>query len=495
MKLIESQKSEALYLFIALLLAASAALAIGHPESRLGLFGALGIAGVAFALAIFVRPSLGANVLIVAVFTNISDELTELGYPSLIKPLVVLVAAAIFARYIYIERASSPDRFTTARVEAFLFFFFVVTLLTYVVAADKHRAQTAILDLGKDIVIIYCIVFALRDAETWKRSAWIVILITVFLCLLGLYQKLTGAYASDFFGMASVKMDKVFDGSTTPRLGGPINAPNMWGQTVAAVLALVVFRLLYERSSARKFLLALAVLLLLYEILNTYSRGAYLAVLLVAGMTLYLVGRHVNRMTILLGLIGLVLLIALLPAEYTARFQSLSALAPSSEYGIYQDTSVRGRSSEMLTGLAMFAAHPFLGVGAGNYKNNYLTYSQQFGIELRYEERDPHSLYVQVLAETGLIGFIAFAGVLIALYIALGRARKQTADFPTLSEWLPWLSSLQVALSAYLLAATFLHGAYIRYFWILVALTLAAIRITHDLVEAQRSISPVEGRS
>ncbi len=486
---LETHKNDYLYFLLAVVLAALSAWAVRNLDSNIGLFGLVGAAGIAFALAIFVKPSLGVNVLILAVFTNISDELTGRGYPGIIKPLVVVVAAAIFARYLYVERTSFLGRPKTAAIEMFLFLFFAVTAATFIVASNRDRALNAILDLGKDIVIIYCIIFALRAPEIWKRSVWLVILITFFLSLLGTYQYVTGSFERDFFGMAAVKMDNVFGGSSTARLGGPINAPNMWGQTVVAVMALVVFRFIHEPRRAMKIFLVLVLGILLVETLNTYSRGAYLSLLVVAVLVLLVFEKRVNRLAGLAILALFALSIPFWPGDYVERLRSLSVLAPANEYGIYQESSVRGRSSEMLTGLSMFAAHPLLGVGAGNYNNNYQQYSQLIGIEVRSEERDPHSLYIQVLAENGILGFAAFAGVIVSLFAALSVAKRRAESASHLDDWIPWLTSMQVSLIAYLVAATFLHGAYIRYFWILTALAIAAIRITHALIDKDERIS------
>ncbi|TXI32101.1 MAG: hypothetical protein E6Q58_04405, partial [Niabella sp.] len=185
------------------------------------------------------------------------------------------------------------------------------------------------------------------------------------------------------------------------------------------------------------------------------------------------------------------------PSTYAERLGSLSILtsSASNEYAVYEDSSLRGRSSEMLTGLEMFKAHPIIGVGAGNYRNNYQSFSQLIGIEVRSEERDAHSLYLQILAETGVLGFIAFAGAMVSLFIALGKARTLASADLRLQDWLPWLNAMQVSLIAYLAAATFLHGAYIRYFWILVALTAAAIQITYDLLEERPQKKLIGNRS
>lgn len=472
----KSTRSDLLYSLLALLLAGGGAILIDLPNRNIGFFAIGGLLAIALMLAIYIQPNLGANVLIIAVFTDISRQFTDRGLPSINKPLVALVALAVLVRYIYSGGMPSSRKKTSA-MEGFLFLFFMVTVFSYLAADNKERAVEAILDLAKDIVIIYCIFFTLRRLEVWKQSAWLVILITGFLCLLGAYQVISGNYTQNFFGMADVHQD-VSAYSTTWRIAGSINEPNIWGQIVVAVVPLALYRVIHERRLSVR-LLALGVLgLLLFEILNTYSRGAYLALLIIATLTL-LGSRH--KVAVGLASIGLaVLALAFLPSSYKERFQTLRLLTPASENGIYQESSFRGRSSEMLAGLNMFADHPLLGVGVGNYPNNYSAYAQLLGLELRAGEREPHSLYVQILAETGIVGAIAFVGFAVTLLLGLHRARKSIALWPDLQHWAPWLQAIQLSLIGYLITSFFLHGAYLRFFWIFAALGLAAVQLSEE---------------
>jgi putative inorganic carbon (hco3(-)) transporter len=189
---------------------------------------------------------------------------------------------------------------------------------------------------------------------------------------------------------------------------------------------------------------------------------------------------------------AIILLLPFLPTTYRDRFTSLFVVTDNN--GIYQDTSLRGRSSEMLTGLAMFAEHPILGVGAGNYYNNYQHYAQQIGIEFRAEARDPHSLYIQLLAETGILGTVAFLLMVIFLFDALNKACRAIERSPHLISWLPWISAIRLAILSYLMTSVFLHNAYIRYLWILIAMALTGIQITYNLLNNLERNIPGEAR-
>jgi hypothetical protein len=67
-----------------------------------------------------------------------------------------------------------------------------------------------------------------------------------------------------------------------------------------------------------------------------------------------------------------------------------------------------------------FESNPIGGVGEGNYAFDYY--------EKRETDRnleDPHSLPFRLLAETGLVGFLLFAGVVVALGIGVARSAKE----------------------------------------------------------------------
>jgi len=284
----------------------------------------------------------------------------------------------------------------------------------------------------------------------------------------------------------------VFSDSSTPRIAGPINAPNLWGQILVAVSTLVVFRIIHEKRKLTKFV-ALAMLgMILVAVLNTYSRGAYLVLAIDMALLFFVFEKRFSPIVAFAGLGILILLLQLLPAAYRDRFYTLSEF--TAQNGIYQDTSFRGRSSEMLTGLAMFADHPLLGVGTGNYPTNYQRYTQLIGIEFRATTRDPHSLYVQVLAETGILGAIAFLGMMFFLLDALNKTCRAIERSPHLSDWLPWINAIRLAILSYLMTSFILHNAYIRYFWILVAMALAGIQISYSLLNNSDKSLSVEAR-
>jgi O-antigen ligase len=126
-----------------------------------------------------------------------------------------------------------------------------------------------------------------------------------------------------------------------------------------------------------------------------------------------------------------------------------------------------------MAALLVFRDHPLLGVGPGEF---FRRYSAQYGnaLDLRFldENRRAHTLYLEIAADTGVLGLAVFLGVVGTTIAALWRVnelwRRRDRELASLAE------AFLLALVAYLATGIFLQLAYQRYFWFLIALANAA---------------------
>jgi O-antigen ligase len=366
-----------------------------------------------------------------------------------------------------------------------------VWVISLLVADFKNPAQAKIIDMIKNIVIVISIIYTLQTPKYWKQAVWITILVTTLLAALGVYQVISGNFFQEFGGLAATWKQEVVDGVFQFRLSGPIHAPNFWAQFLVAVIPLAIYRVLDEKYILVKLFSAASALVIAYAALATYSRGGFLA--LIAVLFLITLERRARPSLILLVVAAAILIFALLPANFTERVQSLLTLAPgTSESSLYQESSFRGRLAEVRAGLRMFAEHPILGVGAGNYPYNYQDYARKLNIETRTERREAHSIYIETLAETGLVGMSVFMLLFGSLLWKLIRVRKQMEHKGLYKSWITWIASIQMSITAYLISSIFLHGDYIRYLWILVALGTAGLYLSRKILEDPKLFTPEE---
>lgn len=200
--------------------------------------------------------------------------------------------------------------------------------------------------------------------------------------------------------------------------------------------------------------------------------------------------RPPRPISLLAGLLLMLLVIPWVPSEYTARITTIFDAASSLVDEGATDAAMRGRLSENLVGLQIFMDHPILGVGFNNYPVHYRRYAQRIGLDLRHEDRSAHNLYLQVAAETGLLGLSMFS---LLLWVMLHGLRQTYLKFTQMGKTsdAEMVMSFLIAVAGYLIAAVFLHSAYPRYFWLLFGIALAIAHIgkteqtTHQLLDKQ----------
>ena len=80
------------------------------------------------------------------------------------------------------------------------------------------------------------------------------------------------------------------------------------------------------------------------------------------------------------------------------------------------------RTTLWKTGWVMFRDNPVMGVGAGNYLDRYSDYVEMYPeLYLGHDQYSVHNSYLKVMAETGIIGFIAFMSVYLLYFYYLFR--------------------------------------------------------------------------
>ena len=467
-------------LVIGFLLALIVAIAVNFTTIYPSILLIGGVFAIVLFIAVLQRPEIGAYLLIFSVFTNLSDLFTEKGLPSINKPLVGILLLSIFVNYIFRTGKLSPAP-KLSRIEIALFAYCTVVFASYFVAVNQPRAISYILDLMKDITTGVCIYLTLNTRDKWKSGARVLIFAVTFVSILGVIHTLTGTERT-FWGFAQQSAFGQTNASGDLRFGGPIGESNIWGQVLVSIIPFALYRVAKEPKQTSKFIYLLASLFILLCVFFTESRGAFLA--LAAIIALIAMEMRIKSSTLTVAVIFGILFLFLLPSKYTERIKTLDVFfRPDQEYGLTQDESVEGRRNKMLTGLAMYEANPFLGVGFANYTDNYYSYAEDLGVESAVKNietrREPHSLYIEIMAETGTFGILTFMAFLGLIFSGLYQVRKKyinSKSIPNIN-WAAWVTSILMSLLTFLIAGLFLHGIGFRYIWILAGMSLAFIHI------------------
>jgi putative inorganic carbon (HCO3(-)) transporter len=101
------------------------------------------------------------------------------------------------------------------------------------------------------------------------------------------------------------------------------------------------------------------------------------------------------------------------------------------------------------------------------------------------KDRAAHSLYLEVLAERGLVGFAWFTAILASVALGVRRAMA-SAGAAGLESLHGRYVCLGVGVAGYFTAMLFLHESYPRMMWMLIALAIALPRIAATEIEGRR---------
>jgi O-antigen ligase len=229
---------------------------------------------------------------------------------------------------------------------------------------------------------------------------------------------------------------------------------------VVTLLPIAIALLFGTRSIIRKFLFGACAALMLAAIVLSYSRGAFLGMIVVLiFMAMKLGPRHrVEIAVAILVLAGAVLLLA--PDNYGGRL--LSIFMPSLDPGGSSDA----RRGELFRSLYIALRHPLLGIGMGNYQS-----------EMSYKGLVTHNSYTQVAAEMGAAALVCYTLFIVRPLSKLGQVARETFEIRSSSNYYYLAVGLQASLLGYMVSSFFLSVAYIWYIYYLVGFAVCLRRL------------------
>lgn len=344
-------------------------------------------------------------------------------------------------------------------------------------------------------ILLYFVVSNLF--RTWDRLQHALVVLLICGALLGaltIYQEATRSYENPFSGLAQRNLEYTLLETKAPqdplrpaqeihvssRAGGPVGQPNRYAQILLVLLPIAYFAARRETRRWLRFALYGCGAIILGGVLLTYSRGAFLSVLVIAA--LLVITRALRLRT--LALVSLVLIATVIAwtrgdALRVATLQETPGLLVKAEgkaQGPESEEVMRYRSSEMRSAWSVFVDHPLLGVGPGQFGPVYSPkYRSRPETSLEIGRARPRNLYFELAAETGILGLACFLAIVGWIQLRLWRAwrrwRNARDDLAGLA------LGFFIAICGYLVSAVFLHLSYQRYYWLLLGLAAAAHHI------------------
>ena len=381
----------------------------------------------------------------------------------------VVAVGTLAAMFFEMHRKEGGLFLDGTRQTMWLFAFLGAVFLSIPTSFWVSWSVTITIELLKIIAFYLMIVHLVNTRKRIRIFVWTYLLLILYLAGSSLKAYYTGGFE------VAQGIDRAV-GLTSA--GGD---PNALANTLGSTLGMYFLLVGSETSLGRRLLAALGSGILLWTLMLTGSRGGVLAVLAVL-VFLWWRSRH-RVLGAVVGLLFIASVFSILPDQYKARYSSMT----HSEL----DASSQGRITAWKKGVRMFVDHPLFGVGIGNFGNaNAIAYSS--GRHRSYLKA--HNLYVQVFAETGLVGAVAFFGFMFQFLRLNRRAARRTRSrgdawkFETAV-----LDGLMAGFVCLLVAGMFGHSLLRSTWYIFAAMGLAIHRVEVDATETPLELSLVRG--
>ncbi len=459
---------------IVAILAIAACAAIGATAAERPVIVIAGLVALLLGLAALIRPEVATLVVIFLLYSNAAViAVTRFGAPVFVGAIVPMILVVPLGYELLIRRR--PIIITPAF--PWIALFLLVQILGTLFARDMIAATDELVTFLLEGIGLYLLVVnVVRSPSALRNAVWALIAVGAFLGALSVFQVITGTYSNDYLGFAQndATNDVGQAVSGLNRLAGPIGEKNRYAQVMLMLVPLALFQGWTERGRLLKLAAFGAAVLISAAVILTFSRGGAVGFALVIVIMTAL--RYIKPIQLFVVLVLAGSLLIAVP-QYADRLTSLSAIVDAVTGGDASnaDTSILSRATENLAALSVFADHPIIGVGPGQFSSYYQQYADDIAIAVRTTDRQAHNLYLATAADTGILGLVCFLMVLFTTLWELAKARRKWLGKRT--DLANMATAFSLSVVTYMTTGLFLHLSYERYFWLIMALAGATAAI------------------
>lgn len=338
--------------------------------------------------------------------------------------------------------------------------FLITLLISFLFVEDRALGLWSLRRMASLLLLLYLVLRLANTLERIRAIVYAVILSTMLSAMIVVADWLLGIH---LMGTSKAALASQWQGMSRSAGATDLNP------TTSAIMLLTgtaCALILFLRQPKWRILTGATVAMGSAGIVLSYARSSGLVFGLLLIWLLFKF-RNNRRFPAALAacLLGVAIAFPLIPGSYWERLGTLTDFRG--------DLSLRRRVGYNMIGVQILAENPMLGVGPGNYKAHYTDHEYRFMPGRLLVPRQLHNMYLEVATESGLVGFVCFAGMLFLSLRSLGRVRKRgpTKEIRDLGE------ALHFAYVGLLLASLFMPNEYNKYVWIFTGLGVAIGRM------------------
>lgn len=357
--------------------------------------------------------------------------------------------------------------------------FIFALILSYTQALNTSRAISVMIFIFFTIGLSILAVNIVNTKDALKKTLLVLFFSSLVVGIFGLFQ-----FGGDVIGLPQ-SLTLLKKGYTSAIFGFPrVQAfsmePLYFANYLLIPICVGLTLFLNRQDLIKRWWLGGLIILLLLNFVLTVSRGGYLG--LVASffvIGIFLARRVFTWKNIIIGIIAGAVVIygvafALSKGEYRATNEFLGHIKFQD---LTEGESIQGRLITFERALGAYRQSPILGVGIGNYgpwSKSYPAARPITGWDI------VNNQYIELMAETGIVGLITFSIILLVLILRTFVAFKYASDIFLKSV----LVGLFAALIGILVQYNFMSTLYIIHIWVLIGLLVA----TQNIILSKKSL-------
>ncbi|WP_153722080.1 O-antigen ligase family protein [Sporosarcina cascadiensis] len=436
---IEKQSTVTLLIAVAVLL-----IALLLP-SKIALLGT----ALFFVLFSIIQPR--QSILFLVIYVNIRPFLLEVNSGTkLIGDLIILV---VFAWTLFRFRHNIRSLFT---FKWFEWAYFAFILFGSVVGLMNDVATTAVIFQIRTFIIMYLLYYTISRMvltnEWLKQLAWVTVWLNIVMSVHGLIEKLSLRQ----FLLPDEWKYKVLSATNAVRIYGLTGNPNSLALSLFFGIIGVIYLQHVYQANKYKWTMRILLVLFLGILVLTYSRGTWISAIVFGAVFILMTRKwYLLKRLVLSGIVSIVLIYypANLAVHYIQELgMDIQQPGPGSIGGRFGETfdeknlalmTESGRFFYIRKGFEIFGDHPVTGTGFGSFGgsatlsygspiyDHYGINSDIYGGKYFYSDNQ----YIQVIAETGIIGVLIFAVFLLAMLRYFWKARHTNFGVFMIALW------------------------------------------------------------
>ncbi len=267
---------------------------------------------------------------------------------------------------------------------------FLFTMFLSAISSFTFVKSMQIIMIYLVFALFFYVSYQVMDSEKkWKGAIISLVITSAIVALYGVFQNFAGVNSTaswvdnEMFTQIKVRVYSTFDN------------PNVLGEYLVIMIPVVLAVLWKVKTDGQRFLYSFIFILLAMCMVFTWSRGAWLGVLLAAALFLLIA----DKRWAVVAVVGVMMLPLLLNSDSAIADRILSI-------GNTKDTSTAYRVSIWQASIHMIEDFWLSGIGSGS--DAFSMIYPKYALSGANFALHSHNLFLQIMVEAGIIGLLSF---------------------------------------------------------------------------------------